>query len=191
MSMKDTHGFSLIELMVVIAIVAILAALAVPGFQGMISSSNLTSTTNDLITTFARARSDAIHRGKRVTVCMSADSTECTSSGDWSQGWIIFNDDDHSDASAGVGTDKTIITAVNPALTNNIIIKSSMSYLSFSSDGQSKLMNGGAGAGTIRVCNSSSALTNDTRARDIVINFAGRINVLKTVGVSATCPAPT
>lgn len=182
----------MIELLVVIAIVAVLAALAVPSFQGMIASSNLTSTTNDLIATFARARSDAIRRGKRVTVCMSADGVACTTSGDWSQGWIMFNDDDHAAASATVENTNDI-TAVTAALTTNIVVKaqSGQPYFSYSSDGQAKLMNGGSGAGRIRVCSTSSALTNDTRAREIVVNFVGRVNVEKPTSVAATCPAPT
>ncbi|WP_158081309.1 GspH/FimT family pseudopilin [Rhodoferax fermentans] len=190
--MNRSAGFSLIELMVVIAIAAILATLAVPSFQGMIASSNLTSTTNDLVATFARARSDAVRRGKRVTVCMSANGAQCATSGTWSQGWIMFNDNDHSDANANVKTGETI-TAVAAALSNQLVIstKGSMPYVSYSADGQAKLMNGGSGAGRIRVCSTSSALTNNTRARDIVINFAGRANVVKPTEVDATCPAPT
>ncbi len=190
--MNRSAGFSLIELMVVIAIATILVTLAVPAFQGMIASSNLTSTTNDLVATFARARSDAVRRGKRVTVCMSADGAQCTTSGAWSQGWIMFNDNDHSDANADVDAGETI-TAVAAALSNQLVIttKNSMPYVSYGADGQAKLMNGGSGAGTIRVCSSSSGLTNDTRARDIVINFPGRVNIVKPPGVAANCPAPT
>nr|WP_256445067.1 GspH/FimT family pseudopilin [Rhodoferax sp. U11-2br] len=192
--MNRSAGFSLIELMVVISIAAILATLAVPSFQGMIASSNLTSTTNDLVATFARARSDAIRRGKRVTVCMSADGVQCTTSGAWSQGWIMFNDNDHSDANADVDADADeTISAVAAALSNQLVIatKGSMPYVSYSADGQAKLMNGGSGAGTIRICSTSSALSNDTRARDIVINFLGRVNIVKPTGVAANCPAPT
>ena len=189
--MNRATGFSLIELMVVIAIATILVTLAVPAFQGMIASSNLTSTTNDLVATFARARSDAVRRGKRVTVCMSADGAQCTTSGAWSQGWIMFNDDKHSASDdAKVETGETI-TAIASTLSNNLVITSNLPYVSYSADGQSKLMKGGAGAGTLRVCSTSSALTNDTRARDIVINFAGRANVVKPTGVAANCPAPT
>lgn len=190
--MKNSYGFSLIELLVVIAIAAILAGLAIPSFQGLIASSNLTSTTNDLIATLARAKSDAIRRGKRVTVCMSADGATCTTTGDWTQGWILFNDDDHAAASATVESTNDI-TSIAAAVTNGLVIKakSAQPYFSYSADGQAKLMNGGSGAGRIRVCSASTALTNDTRARDIVINWVGRVTLEKPTGVAATCPAPT
>ena len=188
--MKNLYGFSLIELLVVIAIAAILASLAVPSFQGLIASSNLTSATNDLVATLARAKSDAIRRGKRVTVCMSTDGATCTTTGAWTQGWIMFNDDVHPDGNAAV-EDTDDITAITVAQANSIEIKSNQAYFSYGSDGQARLMNGGSGAGRIRVCNTSPALTNDTRAREIVINWVGRINIEKPTGVAATCPAPT
>lgn len=188
--MKDIHGFSLIELMVVIAIAAVLAGLAVPSFQGLIASSNLTSATNDLVATLARAKSDAIRRGNRVTVCMSSDGANCTTTGTWTQGWIMFNDRIHPSGNAAVeSTDD--ITAITAAQTNSIEIKSNQAYFSYSADGQAKSMDGGSGAGRIRVCSTSSALTNDTRAREVVINWVGRVNVEKPTGVAATCPAPT
>lgn len=188
--MKNTAGFSLIELLVVIAIAAILGSLAVPSFQGLIASSSLTSATNDLTATLARAKSDAVRRGKRITVCMSADGAACTATGDWTQGWIMFNDDVHPVGNAAV-ENTSDITAIVAALTNNIVVKANQPYFSFSADGQAKLMDGGSGAGRIRVCSTSSALTNGTRAREIVINWVGRVNLEKPTGIAGTCPAPT
>jgi len=177
----------LIELLVVIAIAAVLAGLAVPSFQALIASSNLTSTTNELIATLARAKSDAIRRGKRVTVCVSTDGVSCTTIGDWTQGWIIFQVNDRSATTATVEK-LGDITAVTAGLTNNIIVKATGTYFSFTADGVTKTMTGSNGDGSIRICSPSSALTNDTRARKIVINWAGRVSVEKPTGISATCP---
>lgn len=178
--------------MVTIAIAAVLAALAVPSFRGMLEASKLTSATNDLIATLARAKGDAVRRGKRVTLCISSDGVTCTTTGDWTQGWIMFNDDDHSATSATV-ENTTHITLVTVSTSNGIVFKAKggQSYFSFGADGKAKLMNGGNGAGRIRVCNTSAALSNDTRAREIVINWAGAVNLEKPTGVAATCPAPT
>ncbi len=182
-------GFTLIELMVTLSVLVVLMALAVPSFQSMMASSNVTTTTNDLMATLAQARSNAVRRGARVTVCKSANGTQCTTSGDWEQGWIMFNDDDHSGASANVDSGETV-TFASPAAPSGIFVKANLNYVSFAADGQSKMMNGGFLAGTLRVCSSSSGLTDDTRARNLALSGTGRIVIEKPTGVAASCPAP-
>ena len=109
----------------------------------------------------------------------------------------MFDDNVKSSLNASVDIDGSApddrITQASPAASGNITIKSksNTSYFSYTADGEIKLMNGGSGAGTISVCSSSSALTNDTRARNIVINFVGRFKVVKPTGIAATCPSPT
>ncbi|MBB1076173.1 GspH/FimT family pseudopilin [Rhodoferax sp. 4810] len=181
-------GFTLIELMVTLSVLVVLMALAVPSFQSMMASSNLSSVTNDLMTTLAQARSNAVRRGARVTVCKSANGSQCVTTGDWEQGWIMFNDDDHSGTNASVSTGEAI-TFASPATASGIVIKGNLDYVSYAADGQSKLMNGGFLAGRLRVCSTSAALTNDARARNLVLSGTGRIVIEKQVGVDATCPA--
>lgn len=74
-----SSGFSLVELMVVIAILAILATMAAPAMQGQIASSHVTAATNDLLTTLANARSEAVRRSTTITVSATG--------GDWKKGW--------------------------------------------------------------------------------------------------------
>jgi type IV fimbrial biogenesis protein FimT len=90
-------GFSLIELMIAIAIVAILIALAQPSFTAIINQNRLAASSNELLATLQQARTESIRRNRRVVVCRSdnaeASTPSCTSStGNWA-GWIAFVDD--------------------------------------------------------------------------------------------------
>lgn len=179
---------TLIELMVTLSILGILMALAVPSFQAMIASSRLTTSSNDFLATLSQARSNAIKTGSRITICKSANGTQCATSGDWEQGWIMFNDTTRSGTDASVDTGETIISSV-PALPSGLVMPGNMNFVSFAADGQPKLMTGGFLSGKIRICSTSTSLANDQRARDLVLNSAGRISVLRN-SVAATCPAP-
>lgn len=59
-------GFTLIELMVTIAVAAILLAVAVPSFRHLIISNRLTTAANDVVTALTVARSEAIKRNADV-----------------------------------------------------------------------------------------------------------------------------
>lgn len=184
------RGFTLIELMVTIAILGILIMLAVPSFQALIASSRLTTATNDLIGAFAQARSNAIKVGNRVTVCMSANGTSCTDTGGWEQGWISFVDTTRSGTTAAVDTGETINT-VFPALPAGVVINGNLPYISYAADGQSKAMSAsGFRGGTMRVCSTSPALSNDKRARNLTLIGTGRITMTVQSNVADTCPAP-
>lgn len=90
------RGVTLVELMVTLAIAVILLAIAVPGFQSLIRSNRLTTTTNAFIAALHLARMEAIKRNARVTLCKTADpnatAPNCAASATWSQGAIVFVD---------------------------------------------------------------------------------------------------
>ncbi len=66
--MKYSRGFTLIELMIVLALLAIVATVALPGFTNLIESSRITSTTNSLVGLLNFARSEAIRHGRTIAV---------------------------------------------------------------------------------------------------------------------------
>lgn len=84
-------GFTLLEVMVVIAIVAIMATIAAPSFTDFISQTRVNSAGSLLQNDISAARSEAIKRNVRVAVCAAnAAGTDCAASTDWAaNGWLV------------------------------------------------------------------------------------------------------
>lgn len=85
--MKSDKGFSLIELMVVIAIIAIVVAVAAPSYESMMAGSRLTSSSNTLVGALRLARSEAVTSKQNVFVCSSDDQATCA--GSWANGGVV------------------------------------------------------------------------------------------------------
>ena len=75
-SIRIDRGLTLIELMVTLSVLAILATLAVPSFQRQIAAARLSEASNELLLATARARTEAIRLGQRVTVCKSSNGAK-------------------------------------------------------------------------------------------------------------------
>lgn len=74
-SMQNKHkGFTLIELMVTIAVMAIIAMMAAPSFGDMLQRQNLNKSTRELVATLNQARAKAALERRNITVeLLSAD----------------------------------------------------------------------------------------------------------------------
>lgn len=90
----DASGFTILELMITVAVLSILVGIAVPSFNEMIRQNRLATQTNDLLTATAVARSEAIKRGSRVTLCpANGDGSDCAGNAQWSTGWLVISDE--------------------------------------------------------------------------------------------------
>ena len=86
-------GFTVIELMVALAVLAILVALAVPNFNDASLSARLNGFANSLVAAAQVARSEAIKRNDTIRLCASSGGATCDA-GEWEEGWIVVTDDD-------------------------------------------------------------------------------------------------
>lgn len=87
----QTAGFSLIELMMTIAILAILLTLAAPSFQRLIATNRMAGSANELLGSMQLGRNEALKRRIPVSLCPSTDGVAC--GGNWADGWIVTVDD--------------------------------------------------------------------------------------------------
>jgi len=86
------RGFTLAELMVTLAVVGLLAGFVAPSMRSFVLNSRLTGSANELIRSLQYARSEAIKQQKNVVVCMSTDSSTCSSTYTAVNSWITFVD---------------------------------------------------------------------------------------------------
>ena len=128
------HGFTLIELMVTVAILGVLVALAGPSFANLLASNRASSVSTEAAGAIMFARTEAVKRGVRVTMCKSintdqaAPTCDASNSSSWANGWLIFTDT----GTAGTidGTDVRLKVA-QPAIRDGSITSSSSNFANF------------------------------------------------------------
>jgi type IV fimbrial biogenesis protein FimT len=127
--MKCHRGFTIFELLMVIAIVGIIAAIGTPTFKYVTASNRVANEVNSLLGDIQFARSQAVKLGQTVTICASTDQLQCSNVG-WQSGWIVFldlNGDKHVDPNETIvraqpafsGTDTFAATPAYSAATYN------------------------------------------------------------------------
>ncbi|WP_147653237.1 GspH/FimT family pseudopilin [Vulcaniibacterium gelatinicum] len=106
---RHERGFTLVELMITLAVAAIILALAVPGFQAVINGNRLTAAANELLAALQTARIEAVRYHQRTVLCLSANAHTATpgcapAGATGLDGWIAFVDRDR-DRNYSAGTD--------------------------------------------------------------------------------------
>ena len=91
--MKKNLGFTLLELLITLALISVVTALAVPSMRSFSQNDRLTTNINTMIGHLAYARSEAVKRSAQVSICVSSNATNCTG-GSWEDGWLVYVDSD-------------------------------------------------------------------------------------------------
>lgn len=80
-----TRGFTMVELLITLAVSAILLSIAVPSFTDMVQNNRLTTQANQFIIALNYARSEAVKRAATIDVI----ATNATSANEWGGGWKV------------------------------------------------------------------------------------------------------
>lgn len=170
--MKKHSAFTLIELMVTIAVAGVLLAIAMPSFTAMVGNNRLATQSNEFVAALSFARAEAMKRGTAVTVCKSSNSSACATSGGWQSGWIIFNDLDRNGSvgsgeivlrsKGAFGSSVNTMTGVGSVFVNR---------LTFTDQGMPDSTSGQL-SGTFTVCDTGRNV-----ARRIAVSVTGRTRV--------------
>ncbi|SDO80426.1 GspH/FimT family pseudopilin [Pseudomonas jinjuensis] len=158
MTNLNERGFTIIELMVTLAVAAILLSIAVPNFSDMTLGSKLGASANSLVSGARVARSEAIKRNAVVSLCASSDGATCSSSADWEDGWIVL----------GGGT----VVMAEKAAPSGLRILSEVKLLEFQPSGV------GSTQAVLTVCRSTP--NPGSQERVVTFSATGRASVTKT-----------
>lgn len=160
--MRGWHGMTLLELIVSLSVLAILGALAVPSFTGLYHDNSRSAAVNQFLNAIFLARSEAMKRGKVITLCKSADGMACANQApDWNMGWMLFVNADRDDPPVRDAGEAVI--QLYPGWPGGHITSNRAAY-SFRSYNQ------GVVNGTLVFCDPRGSST----ARALIINHVGR-----------------
>ena len=170
MNGQFNRGFTLIELMVTVAVAAILVAVAAPSFQAFFNRNRIATVTNDYIAAINYARSEAVKGGGNATLCMSNNNASCTGTG-WSNGWIVT-----------VGT--ALKRTHGPINAGNVAMGGTQTSFMFNGLGALTTAAGGLGMGdTFNICTPSDL----TLSNSITVDPSGHLRRVANPAL-ATCP---
>ena len=175
---KRCAGLTLVELLTALAIFGLIVGFGVPSYRDWIASRQLANHAEYLAETLMQARSEAVKRQARVNVCKSGDGKQCATSGTWSAGWIMYEDDDRDGSIEAVES----VIRHGPAPGNGITINANRpldSYVSYTSFGYARMLNGALQMGTFVVCKPGQ------QAIDVVLANSGRVRISRTKQI---CP---
>lgn len=188
-------GFTLYELLITVLVIGVILTVGIPNFSEFTSNSRISTTANDLHSSFQLARSEAARSKSPVTICASnnsmTDPPSCA--GTLNNGWIIFVD---LDGDIAVDGGEAILRR-HPAPPTQLTITTNAgaTYFGFAPTGLGRGdVGGNPSIQTAVICDGRGnvvAAGGNSAARFLVVTPIGRATVLRDVtqiNAAGGCP---
>ncbi len=166
---ESSSAYTLLELLMTLIIISTLLGVALPSFNGLISSNRLSSYANQWITTLSYARSEAIKRNQQVVVRKL--------SANWEQGWQIFVDIDRSTTARQNVLDSTdILLRVYASLPVGFTLRGNQNFTNFI---RYKPNGASSSFGSFVICDNRDGnnMPEPYTAKLMTVNAAGRVHM--------------
>lgn len=183
MAYRKAGGFTLLELLITLAVAAVITALAVPSFQSITARNRIAVSSNQLLGAMQAARMLAVTRNTAVSICAGNADEGCHAN--WSRGeWIVFVDrpplgvfdvDDELHLADSMDVPNGLSLEGNGPFTSAIVFRPS---------GMARQRNGAFAAGRLRVCVNKKITPNAT---ELVLIGSGRA-VSQACDLGGVCP---
>lgn len=170
--LRNSSGFTLIELMITLAVMAIILTVGAPQLHTFLSRSELTSKSNHLLGEINQLRVEAVKRNTHTVLCPSSDGSSCNAK-DWKYGWIAFADN-NGDGQLAEDASEPVFSVVE-AFGDNFVITPSNGFnntIRYKADSTLR-----SDSGSLTLCHTSISANN---ARILSISAGGRINISQT-----------
>ena len=174
---RDNRGFTLVEMIITVAIAAIVLGMGIPGFQQLIRANRTVTEVNRLVTALSLARSEAVKRNVTVAICRASGSN-CSNAVNWENGWVVFADNLIQNGTIDAGEQRLQVYEGMPQGYTLSPGPTFANWIAFQPTGQ-MLGSGGAAADSFRVCDDTQT---PAERRLIQVNLVGRANASKSNG---------
>ncbi len=180
----------MIELMIALAVLSIIISVGLPSMSVFFKGNRMVVNANDLVAGLHIARSEAIKRNSRVSICKSANAsasspTCATGTEGWDQGWFVFAEGQNQGNLIGQYTpssDGAILRINTGAEGSNVTINADSSgianYVTFTSRGAPSQ------SGVFQICDERGL----SNARGVILSVSGRVRTTKVAAKIGACP---
>ncbi|MGV8942084.1 MAG: GspH/FimT family pseudopilin [Lysobacter sp.] len=160
---QEARGFTLVELVVTLAVMTVLLGIGVPSFQRLQQGTRTATTFHLLTTSLALARMAAVKNHTPVSVCPSSDGRYCRGDTVWEDGWIVYSDPTRAKQPVSADAVLHSFDRVGPGLALRSTIGRTL--VRFHSNGMAHGSNL-----SVRLCSTKD----NTHLGSIIVNNAGR-----------------